>query len=110
MRERTPGDLHVLLGHARFAVEVRDPRSLRARRAAAASADGPMQLRAPMPGRVVRILLAEGSAVEAGQGILVVEAMKMQNEVKAPRRGKVSSIAVKEGSAVNGGEVLAVVE
>jgi biotin carboxyl carrier protein len=63
-----------------------------------------------MPGKVVRILAAAGSSVEAGQGVLVVEAMKMQNELKSPKAGKVQKVLVAEGAAVNAGDVLAIVE
>jgi biotin carboxyl carrier protein len=63
-----------------------------------------------MPGKVVRVLAAVGDAVEAGQGLLVVEAMKMQNEIRSPKSGKVERLLVKEGQAVNAGEVLAWVE
>jgi biotin carboxyl carrier protein len=63
-----------------------------------------------MPGKVVRVLAAVGDSVEAGQGILVVEAMKMQNELKAPRAGRVVSVSAKEGDTVAAGEVMAEVE
>jgi biotin carboxyl carrier protein len=63
-----------------------------------------------MPGKVVRILVEAGSQVEAGQGVVVVEAMKMQNEMKAPRAGIVVSIAATEGMTVNSGDLLAVIE
>ena len=63
-----------------------------------------------MPGKVVRILVAHGTEVEAGAGVLVVEAMKMQNEVKSPKNGTIQKILVKEGAAVNAGDVLAIVE
>jgi biotin carboxyl carrier protein len=63
-----------------------------------------------MPGKVVRLLLSQGSAVDAGAGVLVVEAMKMQNEVKSPKKGTVQKILVTEGAAVNAGDVLAIVE
>ncbi|HZQ92567.1 MAG TPA: biotin/lipoyl-containing protein [Terriglobales bacterium] len=94
----------------RFLVEVRDPRALRSRRAAAGHADGPRRLLAPMPGKVIRVLAPVGAKVEAGEGVLVIEAMKMQNELKSPKAGTVSKIAVSEGAAVNAGDVLAVVE
>ena len=71
---------------------------------------GPKKLTAPMPGKVVRILVSEGAEIEAGAGILVVEAMKMQNEVKSPKKGIVQKITVREGAAVNSGDVLAIVE
>ena len=67
-------------------------------------------LKAAMPGKVVRVLVQEGDAVEAGHGVIVVEAMKMQNEVKSPKSGVVVKVSVAEGATVNAGEVLAVVE
>jgi biotin carboxyl carrier protein len=63
-----------------------------------------------MPGKVVRVILAAGSEVEAGQGVLVVEAMKMQNELKSPKKGTVTQVMVAEGASVTAGEVLAIVE
>jgi len=63
-----------------------------------------------MPGKVVRVLLKEESPVEEGQGVVVVEAMKMQNEIKSPKKGVVRKIVASEGAAVNAGDVLAVVE
>jgi len=107
--ERVAHDLHLWVGSARFAAEVRDPRSLRGR-SRAADDRGPKKLTAPMPGRVVRILASAGAQVEAGAGVLVVEAMKMQNEIKSPKQGTIQKILVAEGTAVNAGEVLAIVE
>ncbi len=109
-REQTATDLHLWVGSTRFAVELRDPRSLRSRKAGGADEKGPRKILAPMPGRVVRLLVAEGDAVEAGQGIVVVEAMKMQNEIKSPKKGVVKKIAATAGTAVNAGDVLAIVE
>jgi biotin carboxyl carrier protein len=63
-----------------------------------------------MPGKVVRLLVGEGEQVEAGAGVAVVEAMKMQNEIKSPKKGTIQKILVSEGSAVNAGDVLIVVE
>ena len=107
--ERAANDLHLWVGSARFAAEVRDPRSLRGR-ARAGEAQGPKKIIAPMPGKVVRLLVSAGEAVEPGSGIAVVEAMKMQNEIKSPKRGTVRRILVTEGAAVNAGDVLAIVE
>lgn len=107
--ERVGGETHIWVGSQRFAAEVRDPRSLRSR-TRAADDHGPRKLTAPMPGKVVRILLTQGTAVEAGAGVLVVEAMKMQNEVKSPKKGTIQKIVVTEGAAVNAGDVLAIVE
>jgi biotin carboxyl carrier protein len=107
--ERVGGDLHLWVGSARFAVEVRDPRSLRGR-VRTLDEDGPKKLTAPMPGKVVRILVNQGTEVVAGAGVMVVEAMKMQNEVKSPKKGTIQKILVSEGAAVNAGDVLAIVE
>ncbi len=107
--ERVAGDLHLWVGSTRFAVEVRDPRSLRGR-ARAGDAQGPKKLTAPMPGKVVRLLVRDGDEVQAGAGVAVVEAMKMQNEIKSPKKGTVQKILVSEGAAVNAGDVLAIVE
>jgi len=107
--ERVDADIHIWVGSRRFAAEVRDPRSLRSR-SRSAEEQGPRKLTAPMPGKVVRILLTPGTEVEAGAGVLVVEAMKMQNEVKSPKKGTIQKILVSEGAAVNAGDVLAIVE
>ncbi len=104
------GETHVIIGSERFAAEVRDPRSLRSRKAAAGAGEGPQKITAPMPGKVVRILVKQGDAVEAGQGVLVVEAMKMQNEIKSPKKGTVQKIAVAEGGSVASGDALAIIE
>ena len=93
-----------------FPVEVRDPRSFRSRKKTGASAAGPMKIIAPMPGKVVRILAAAGNEVEAGQPVIVIEAMKMQNELKAPKKGKIQKVLVGEGAAVNAGDALVIVE
>jgi biotin carboxyl carrier protein len=109
-REQTHDDLHIWVKSVRFGTEVRDPRSLRSRRAAAGDVAGPAKLVAPMPGKIVRIIAHEKDEVEAAAGILVVEAMKMQNELKAPKKGVVTKLLVKEGALVNAGDVLAIVE
>ena len=109
-REQTAAGLHVWVGASRFAVELQDPRSLRSRQDGAAHADGPKKVVCPMPGKVVRVLVEENSGVEAGQGIVVVEAMKMQNEIKSPKKGVVQKILVIAGASVNAGDVLAIVE
>jgi biotin carboxyl carrier protein len=63
-----------------------------------------------MPGKVVRVLSREGDSIEAGQGIIVVEAMKMQNEIKSAKAGTLRKLLVREGANVNAGEVLAVID
>jgi acetyl/propionyl-CoA carboxylase alpha subunit len=100
----------VLIDGRRFAFEVNDPRSLQGRRGAGAGAAGPRSVKAPMPGRVVRVLVVAGEEVVEQQGIVVIEAMKMQNELKSPKAGKVVRVAVAPGDTVGAGDVLAVVE
>ena len=112
-REQTPNSphMHMIVRGISFSAQVRDPRSFRSRRAAdAGNAAGPQKLVSPMPGKVVRILAPAGTKVEAGEGVIVVEAMKMQNEIKSPKAGTVQRIVAQEGVAVNAGEVLAIVE
>ena len=92
-----------------FSVELFDPRELRARSTAAAS-HGRQNIVAPMPGKVVRLLVAVGHAIEAGQGLIVVEAMKMQNEMKSPKAGIVVEMKTKAGATVTAGEILLVIE
>lgn len=104
------GEPHVLVNGSRYPVEVRDPRALRGRRGAGGSDKGPRKVTAPMPGKVVRVLAGEGTEVEAGQGVIVIEAMKMQNELRSPKKGRVQKVAAAEGAAVNPGDVLVVVE
>jgi biotin carboxyl carrier protein len=78
--------------------------------AAAHAALGPARLNAPMPGKIVRLLAAPGDEVLAGQGIVVMEAMKMENELRAPRAGRLREIRVAEGQAVESGALLALLE
>ena len=94
----------------RIAYRVDDPRSLKARRARASGADGPKAIKASMPGRVVRVLAQKGETVEAHQGIVVIEAMKMQNEMKSPKAGRVAEMRVTAGDTVAAGDVLAIIE
>jgi biotin carboxyl carrier protein len=109
-QETVGGETNVVVGHERFNASVRDPRSLRSRSRVGATEPGVMQIKAPMPGKVVRILAAVGDKVEAGQSVIVIEAMKMQNELKAPKNGAVKKIKVAEGAAVEAGQALAEVE
>jgi biotin carboxyl carrier protein len=109
-RHRSPAGTQVVIEGVAHNAEVRDPRSLRARQAAAGAAGGPRPITAPMPGKVLRVLVPEGTEVEQGQGVVVIEAMKMQNELKSPKKGRVAQMLAAEGAAVNGGDVLAVVE
>ncbi len=92
-----------------FRVEVIDPRRWNRDRNHQI-AEGLQNITASMPGKVVRVLVAQGDHVEAGQGILVVEAMKMQNEMKAVKAGRVATMAAVAGATVNAGEILATIE
>jgi biotin carboxyl carrier protein len=99
----------VLVNGVAIPAEVFDPRDLRARPAEMASG-GRSEISAPMPGKVVRVLVSQGDSVEAGQGLVVVEAMKMQNEMKSPKAGRVAEVRAQPGAAVLAGETLIVVE
>jgi biotin carboxyl carrier protein len=103
------GTLSLQTAHHEFTAQVIDPRAWRGRRHSTGEAEGRQQIVAPMPGKVIRLLVQTGEAVEAGQGLLVVEAMKMQNEIRSPKRGTVERLLAKEGQPVNAGEVLCIV-
>lgn len=89
-------------------IGISDPRD-RAHGASQAGANGPAQVRSLMPGKIVKVLVQEGESVEAGQALLIVEAMKMQNDLKSPRAGSVQELRAVEGSTVGAGETLVVV-
>jgi len=106
----TEGELEVWTGgDERHAISLADLRDRSSRRPKV-SGDGPIEVRAQMPGKVIKVLVEPGTSVEAGQGLVVVEAMKMQNEMKAPKSGKVARVLAREGATVVAGEPLAVVE
>ena len=100
----------VVIDGRRYGFEVKDPRSLQGRRGAGAGTEGPRPVKAPMPGRVVRLLVEVGEDVEEGQGVVVIEAMKMQNELKSPKAGRVVRVGAAVGDTVGSGDVLVVVE
>ena len=106
---RREGD-RIWVGDHAYEVSVADPRSWRGRREAGAAESGPRKLTASMPGKVVRVLAREGDAIEQDQGVVVIEAMKMQNEIRSPKQGRLQKILVREGMNVNAGETLALVE
>jgi len=107
--EPGPSGLRVHAGPREFSIGIEDPRIWRGRRGGALGAKGRQEIQAPMPGKVVRVLAEQGAAVEAGQGLLVIEAMKMQNEIRSPKKGILERLLVEDGQAVNAGEPLAVV-
>jgi biotin carboxyl carrier protein len=104
------GKLKLQSGPHEFTAEVQDPRAWRGRKHGGLEAEGRQQVLAPMPGKVIRLLVKEGGPVQAGQGLIVIEAMKMQNEIRSPKSGKVERLLAKEGQTVNVGEILAWVE
>jgi len=107
--EKRPDGYNVVL-----AEDVLDLEFRRASRGALAAprkaAAGPARIVAPMPGRLVRVLVERGQQVEAGAGLVVMEAMKMENELRSPRAGRIAELPVREGQAVETGALLVVVE
>ncbi len=97
----------VNVGGNDFEIKLIDPKRMRGAASANADADGAAEIKTAMPGKVVRILATQGAEIKAGDSVLVVEAMKMQNEMKAPKDGTVKEIRVAEGATVNAGDVLA---
>jgi biotin carboxyl carrier protein len=108
---RSVGDFDVHLGGRRVPVQIRPAGGFgRQKKSAAAAGTGPQRIAAPMPGRIVRVLVAAGDEVKARQGLVVVEAMKMENELRAARDGRVRAVSVVEGQSVEAGAILLVVE
>ena len=104
------GQLLVGLDGRTVAVTVNGRRARRAGAHGGADAHGEQAVVAPMPGRVVRVLVAPGDVVAARQGVVVVEAMKMENELRSPKAGRVKDVAVTPGTSVEAGRVLVVIE
>lgn len=102
--------IDVIVGTTGYAVTITDLKRLRSATSASAHGDDSARIVASMPGKVVRVLVEVGAQVEAGDAIIVVEAMKMQNEMKSPKAGTVVALNIQTGATVNGGDVLAVIE
>lgn len=102
--------IDVIVGTTPCAVTITDPKRLGSATLASAHGDDAARIVASMPGKVVRVLVEVGAQVKAGDGIIVVEAMKMQNEMKSPKAGTVVALNTQTGATVNGGDVLAVIE
>jgi biotin carboxyl carrier protein len=113
-RKRDPGHpgetFAVVLRGQNHDVSIIDPKRLRSAQSSGAHHSGAAEIISPMPGKIVRLLVEAGAPIEAGAGVVVVEAMKMQNEMKAPKAGVVVSINTEEGATVNAGDVLAVID
>jgi len=101
---------HVRIGSNELDIKLIDPKRLRGTGAEHEHGDGLAEIKTAMPGKVVSILQTVGATVEKGDGILVVEAMKMQNELKSPKDGVIKEIRVTEGAAVSAGDILATIE
>lgn len=100
----------VVVGGSSYDITLVDPKRLSSARSSAGHDHGSAEIVSPMPGKIVRVLVEAGATVEAGAGIIVVEAMKMQNEMKAPKAGVLVSINAEAGATVNAGDVLAIIE
>lgn len=105
-----PGEFLVTLDGRIVSAVIDRRRTARRGSDGAADADGEQAVLAPMPGRVVRVLVAPGDVVAAKQGVVVVEAMKMENELRSPKAGRVKEVAVTPGTSVDAGRVLVVIE
>lgn len=102
--------MKVSVGGREIEVRITDPKRLRGTFGIGEQADGLAEIKTAMPGKVVRFLVEAGTAVEKGDSVMVVEAMKMQNELKSPKNGIVREIRISEGDTVAAGDVLAIVE
>jgi len=108
--QEQPGHFTVDLHGESYEVTIVDPKRLRSGQAAGKHDHAEAEIRATMPGKVVRVLVELGTQVEAGAGIVVVEAMKMQNELKTPKAGTVAKLNATVGETVNAGEILALID
>jgi biotin carboxyl carrier protein len=106
---RRGSELEVWAGGRRHTVSLRDPRD-RSGQSGRVSTAGPVEIRAQMPGKVIKVLVETGASVETGEGVIIVEAMKMQNEMKSPKTGVIRKIHTAEGATVIAGEALMVIE
>jgi biotin carboxyl carrier protein len=100
------GELVAEVGGVTVPVKLVDPRRVALAAQRSREASGPLDVRAPMPGKIVKVQVKAGDAVSAGQGLIVIEAMKMENELRAPREGTVDKVRASEGQAVEAQEVL----
>jgi len=107
--EPRPGGYRVLVGSEEFAVDLLEATRVDGPAARCAPA-GPARLLAPMPGRIVRVMAEPGQPVAAGEGLVVMEAMKMENELRSPRAGRVAEVHARERQTVETGALLVVVE
>jgi biotin carboxyl carrier protein len=104
------GTSHVRIGSNEFDITIHDPKRLRSSGSGHEQGEGMAEIKTAMPGKVVRLLVESGTEVKKGDGVVIVEAMKMQNEMRSPKDGVVKEIRASEGSTVNAGEILAIIE
>jgi biotin carboxyl carrier protein len=104
------GVTRVRQGTKSFDLKISDPKRLRGAVEAVGQAAGTARIVSQMPGKIVRVLVEAGAEVKTGDSIIVVEAMKMQNEIKSPKDGFVKELRAEVGATVNAGDVLAVIE
>jgi len=109
-KEKIDEPFSVNVGNNNFEIKLTDPKRMRSTAGANANLDGAAEIKTAMPGKVVRILVEQDAEIKQGDGVLIVEAMKMQNEMKSPKDGTVKEIRVEEGATVNAGDILAVIE
>lgn len=108
--ERTGEPYAVHVGSQNYEIKIYDPKRLRGSGAGDEQTAGASEIKTAMPGKLVRVLTEIGAEIKKGDGVLIVEAMKMQNEMKAPKDGVIKEIRFAEGATVNAGDVLAVIE
>lgn len=106
--QKRPGGYTVVLSDDVVAVDLVE--GVRGAAGPPPKSGGPARIKAPMPGKLVRVLVRKGEDVVAGQGLVVVEAMKMENELRAPKAGRIKDVPVREGQAVEAGALLVVLE
>lgn len=102
--------VQVNVGTEEFEINLIDPKKIRGISSTSENADGIAEIKTAMPGKVVRILMSENDEVKEGEGVIIVEAMKMQNEMKSPKDGTIKEIRFSEGDTVNAGDVLVIIE
>jgi biotin carboxyl carrier protein len=109
--QKDPGDpLQARIGTHELEIKLIDPKRLRGSSVSGEVAHGKAEIKTAMPGKVVRVLVAVGSEVQKGDGVIVVEAMKMQNELKSPKDGLITDIRFAEGDKVNSGDIMMIIE
>jgi biotin carboxyl carrier protein len=108
--ETTNEPFQVSVGEKDFEIKLTDPKRMRHSVSAGENEGGAAEIKTAMPGKVVRVLVEQGAEIKQGDGVLIVEAMKMQNEMKAPKDGIVKEIRAAEGETVSAGDILAIIE